>query len=266
MADFRGPDGDGGPQTHVVGETGLAVRLDGDGLAGTARVVPELHVPGTDVLRTSVLATWVDVVTGLLSMPAIPDRVPVTLDLSVDVLEPVRGCPQVDVTCRLVKAGRSVAVLAVEFTADGGPVVAVGSATFVASPDARFTLPPLAETVSSMRGLAAPLRVPLAERADCSRQAPSSAVLLRREDGLNATGTVNGALLALVVEEAVLAGSPAGATLTSLVVRYLRPVRLGPAVATADVHATAQGGFARVQVYDRGADDRLAIDAIARTT
>ena len=39
--------------------------------------------------------------------------------------------------------------------------------------------------------------------------------------------------------------------------RYLRPVRIGPAVASAQVRA----GLGRVEVRDAGSDDRLAVAA-----
>lgn len=259
MADFRPPEDEG--RGHIMSETGLAVRLDGDGLAGRVQLVPELHVPGTDVLRTSVLAGWADMLTGLLAMGAVPDRVPVTLDLAVDVVAPVHGCPVLDGRCRLVKAGRSVIVLAVDFTV-GGDSVALGSATFVPSPDVQFTLPALGELVADMgRHVQPPLRRPLADRADCARRSPGVAVMQRREDGLNATHTVNGALLALAAEEAVLSTAAPGSTLTSLSLRYLRPVRVGPVVATASTY----GPFARVDLRDEGAEGRLAVLGTART-
>jgi acyl-coenzyme A thioesterase PaaI-like protein len=259
VADLRPPDDEGGG--HIMSETGLSVRLDGDGLAGRAQVAPELHVPGTDVLRTSVLAAYADMLTGLLAMGALPGRVPVTLDLAVDVVAPVRGCPVLEARCRLVKAGRSVLVLSVDFTV-GGDSVALGSGTFVPSPDVRFSLPPLADLVADMaRRTPPPLRKPLAERADCARRSPGVAAISRREDGLNATSTVNGGLLALAAEEAVLSTATPGSTLSSLTLRYLRPVRVGPVLAT----ATTYGSFARIDVRDEGADGRLAVAATART-
>lgn len=246
---------------HIMSETGMVVRLDGDGITGQAQVVPELHVPGTDVLRTSVLAGWADMLTGLLAMGASPDRVPVTLDLAVDVVAAVHGCPVLEGRCRLVKAGRSVVVLAVDFTVEG-EVVALGSGAFVPSPDLQFTLPPLADLVADMgRQPHPPLRLPLAERAECARRSPGVAVMPRREDGLNATRTVNGALLALAAEEAALSAAAPGATLTSLSLRYLRPVRVGPVVATARTH----GVFSRIEIRDEGAEGRLAISGTART-
>jgi acyl-coenzyme A thioesterase PaaI-like protein len=85
-------------------------------------------------------------------------------------------------------------------------------------------------------------------------------VLPRSEDGLNSSKTVNGGLIALAVEEAVLSATP-GAYLSSLAMRYLRPVRIGPAIATAQV----SDGLGRVEVRDGGSDDRLAVYAITRT-
>ncbi len=76
---------------------------------------------------------------------------------------------------------------------------------------------------------------------------------------LSASGTVNGGLLAVVAEEAVLAAVP-GATVASLALRYLRLVRSGPAVAMAVVH----GSLAEVTVRDAGRDDAPALAATAR--
>ena len=62
------------------------------------------------------------------------------------------------------------------------------------------------------------LEVPLAERAGCERLAAGSATIPMRPDGLNASGTLNGGLLALLVEEAALSAAP-GAVLSSLAMR-----------------------------------------------
>lgn len=261
MADFTGPAG--GSRTHVVSETGLAVWLDGDGLAGRAQVVPQLHVPGTDVLRASVLAAWADILTGLLAMSVLTAAVPVTLDLSLDVVAPLHGCPVIEARSWVVKAGRSVVALAVEFTVAGSrEPVAISSGTFMASPNPDFVLPPLTETVRPMAVPGGPLREPFADRAGCQRRGVASAVLPRRDDGLNATNTVNGALLALVAEEAVLTAADPGAVLSSLRMRYVRPARTGPVVATAERF----GSLYRVGVRDEGQANRLAVEVTARTS
>lgn len=251
----------GGPdRTHVVSELGLALRIDGDGLAGSAEVVPEMHVPGTECLRTSVLAAWADVLTGLLAGTVLVPRVPVTLDLSVDVTAPLVGVRRVEGRSRVLKAGRSVVALEVVFTADGSArPVAVSSASFMPAPDVSLTLPPLRESVGSMRQPQGPLRAPFAVRAGCQRQAPGVAALPRSDDALNASNTINGALIALVVEEAVLSAAP-GESLSSLALRYLRPARVGPLVAT----SSRYGDLARVEARDTGADDRLVATATTR--
>lgn len=45
---------------HILADLGFAVGRSGDDVHGSALVVPEMWVPGTTSLRTSILATWVD--------------------------------------------------------------------------------------------------------------------------------------------------------------------------------------------------------------
>ena len=253
-------DADQVDRSHVVAELGLRVRLDGDGLAGDAAVTPEMHVPGTDVLRVSVLAAWSDMLTGLLSGTTIAPRVPVTLDLSVDLPRPVRGTPTIVGAARVLKAGRSVVVLEVTFVEAGGTApVAVGTASFMPSPDTSLTLPALRDSPSMLERSNDRLTAPFAERAGCERRDNGVAELPRREDALNASNTINGGLIALVVEEAALSAAP-GATVASLAMHYLRPARVGPLVATAITESTV----ARVDVRDTGSDDRLTVTATTR--
>jgi acyl-coenzyme A thioesterase PaaI-like protein len=247
-------------RSHVIAELGLGVRIDGDGLAGSAVVVPEMHVPGTDVLRISVLAAWADVLTGLLSGNTLAPRVPVTLDLSVDLPRPLRGRPTVAGSARILKAGRSVVVLEVTFV-EGDSAVALGTATFMPSPDTSLTLPAVRDSPALLAGRPERLAAPFAARAGCERRGPGVAELPRREDALNASNTINGGLIALLMEEAALSTAP-GSVLSSLALRYLRPARVGPLVAT----ATRHGDVILVAAHDAGADDRLVVSATARLT
>ena len=80
------------------------------------------------------------------------------------------------------------------------------------------------------------------------------------EESLNASNTLNGGLIALACEEAALSLSP-GATLASLDLRYLQPVRVGPAVAEAEV----RNGLGRIEVRDAGNENRLCVVATSRT-
>ena len=102
-------------------------------------------------------------------------------------------------------------------------------------------------------------RCPSLRRVGCERLEPGTAVLPRSDDGLNSSNTFNGGLIALVVEEAVLSLSP-GATVSSLILRYLRPVRIGPAVAS----ARTGSGLGEIEVRDAGNGNRLSVLATTR--
>jgi acyl-coenzyme A thioesterase PaaI-like protein len=247
----------GAARGHIISDLGLAVQAAGHGLLGAAEIVPELHVPGTGCLRTSILATWTDVLAGLLVARALAPRVPVTLELDVHLHRPARGLARVEAAAQTLKVGRSVAVASVTFTGDGEPL-AVGAASFMASPDTSLTIEdPTADLTMHHLGRGR-LTVPFAERAGCVRTGVGVAELPRSDQGLNSSNTINGGLIALAVEEAAL--STTGGTLASLAMRYLRPARVGPVVAT----ATAHGPLAQVDVRDAGSDDKLAVVATAR--
>lgn len=247
------------PPTHIIGELGTTIDVAGDELHGRADVVPEMHVPGTDRLRTSILATWTDLLAGLLAVRVMARRVPVTLDLAVDVYRELDGVDRVRSAGRIVKAGRSVVVAEVDFTTGNEAPIATATASFMAAPDVNLTIPESA-TGPTRSPHGARLARPFAERAGCRRREPGVAELARSEDGLNSSNTINGGLLALVVEEAALSLAP-GATLASLAMRYLRPARVGPVVAT----ASRRGELARVEVRDTGGGERLAVVATTRT-
>lgn len=245
------------PATHIVTELGMAVRLAGDELRGAAPIVAEMYAPDTECVRTSILATWTDLIAGLLVGRVTAPRVPVTLELSIDLYGKPAECTRVHASGRVLKAGRSVVVTSVDFTADDEPV-AMATASFMAAPDATFTMPGIDESLRHNSG-GGRLTAPFAVRAGCERRAPGIAMLARSDDGLNSTNTINGGLIALAVEEAALSLAP-GATVSSLAMRYLRPARVGPVIATAVNH----GDLARVEVCDAGADDRLAVVATTR--
>ena len=186
-------------------------------------------------------------------------RVPVTIELDTHLYREPRDCTSVTAVGRMLKAGTSIAVVTVDLCADGEPL-GVGTASFMAAPDATLTLPASATNLSERYPRVRPrLAQPFAERAGCERREPGVAVLSRTEGGMNSSNTINGGLIALVAEEAVLSAAP-GTTLSSLAMRYLRPVRLGPAVGTAIV----RGDVGHVEVRDAGSDDRLAVAATTR--
>lgn len=245
--------------THILNDLGFTVRRAGDEVHGRAPVVPQMWVPGTDHLRTSILATWVDHVSGLAAMVPLAPRVPVTLELDVHVYGSAPSAGEIHAAARVLKAGRSVVVCGVDLTDGDGTPVAIGHASFMAAPDPGLEMPDR----TSLDDLLPPpgrLDRPFAERAGCRRVAPGVAELHRQDGALNASGSINGGLIALVAEEAALSLAP-GAALSSMALRYLRAVRTGPAVATAEVRE----GLGRVVVVDAGTDDRPAVTATTRT-
>ena len=85
---------------HVIRDLGLAVSRVEEEVHGRAVVSPEMWVPGTDVLRTSILATWADTLTGMLTIGHVQPRVPVTLQLDVDLHRPPAGLAEVHLEAR----------------------------------------------------------------------------------------------------------------------------------------------------------------------
>lgn len=251
---------EGEVRAHIVAELGMTLRRDADALHGRADVNPFMLVPGTQALRTSVLAAWSDWIAGISVGLLIGPRVPVTLDLSIDTYRPAVGVTGVHGVGRILKAGRSVLVVAVDFSDQDGVPLAASTVSFMPSPDASLVLPSMEEGIKFHDGRRyPPMVMPYADRANCRRTSTGVAELPRSEDGLNASNTINGGLSALVAEEAVLSANP-GATLSQLAIRYLRAARVGPIIATSTQH----GDVARVEIRDAGSDDRLTVSGVAR--
>jgi acyl-coenzyme A thioesterase PaaI-like protein len=249
----------GARDRHALRDLGWATVRSGDELHGSAPIVEQMHVPGTEQLRTSILATWADQLAGLLVVDAISPRVPVTLELDIHLFRPAPGAGVVHGVGRILKSGRSVIVAGADFTDQDGEPIGFGTGSFMAAPDKRMIFTS-ATSVDQAIPDGSRLEAPFAELAGCERQSPGVAVLARSDQVLNASDTVNGGLIALTVEEAALSLSP-GATLASLGLRYLQPLRFGPAVARAEV----RDGLGRIEVRDAGNDDRLCVVATSRT-
>ena len=224
---------------------------------GEAVAFPQLLVPGQPHLRVSMLAAWADQLMGLLAVQIMAPRVPTTLELHVHLYRPAPGSGVIRGRARLQKAGRSVLAAVVEFVSDAGETFAEGAGSFMLAGDPHVRLP---STISlDLPPRLATLTEPIAERARCERRAPGHAVLPLRDDALNSSNTLNGGLLAVAAEEALLSLAP-HTSLSSLGLRYLRPVRTGPAVA----RARLQSGLGHVELFDGGQDSRLAVTATAR--
>lgn len=243
---------------HIVMELGLGFSVDGGVATGRADVFAELCVPGATALRTSVLATWADIVTGTLALNLTASRPALTLDLDVHVIEPAEIGDTISLKARTVKAGRTVVVCETRFRNEtSGALTAVCHTSFVTSPNP--------DHVFSHRTLAGlpegpfQLPVPLAERVGGVIVAPGTVEVPHRADGLNAGGAIQGGLVALAAEEAATSSVQGPTVVTSLGIRYLRPFSVGPARAVADRH----GEICLVHLTDAGTG-KLGAVATAR--
>jgi acyl-coenzyme A thioesterase PaaI-like protein len=247
-------------QRHIIRDLGFDVTPVGDEMHGFGRSIPEMCNPGTESIRTSILATWADVVAGHLAIGLFDPGVPVTLDLDVHLRRAPAGCDEVRMAARVQKSGRSVSVLSIDISDGDGDPMGFAHATFMAAPNPSLRMPTIVRDEGLLQPHPPRLDVPFAERAGCERLAAGTASVPMRPDGLNASGTLNGGLLALVVEEAALSAAPS-AGLASLSLRYTQPVRVGPAIA----RATVRDGLGNVEVRDTGRDDRLSAIATTRS-
>ncbi|OAA27896.1 uncharacterized protein UG55_1007224 [Frankia sp. EI5c] len=245
------------PLRRIVAELGLRSEGEGTTRRGEADVIPELCLPGTSLLRTSVLATWADVLAGTVAGQAKRPRVTVTLELEVQVRRAPRVGERVEIVATAIKIGRTVTVCETRFL-DGrtGELTALSHASFVVSPNPLHVFP---DGFPKVLPTGPRLTVPLAERVGRTITKPGEVEVPRRPDGLNASGAIQGGIVAFAAEEAVLSLLAEPVALSSLNVRYLRQISTGPARATARLH----GAFADVDIADAGAD-RLATLATAR--
>jgi len=242
-------------ELSAVHDLGLTIEAVGDELHGLAPVVPTMWTPGTESLRISVAATWADALLGLHALRPFSPRLTVTLELDVHLFDEIAGVETVSARSRLVKAGQSVVVTSVDFFAEDGRLVGFGSGSFMAIPDPRFGVPPLDWVLARFAETSGALSVPLAERIGCERTEPGVAVLPCTPAVHNASKAINGGLLALAVEEAALSAEPDARRIESVHLRFLRAIRVGPALARADVHH----GMGRVDVLDLSTDTVAAI-------
>lgn len=243
----------------IFREFGLVLEADGDDLIGRADVVPTMLVPGSDVLRLSVLAVWADTIIGLIAMQAIAPRVPATLELDLHLFAPVSNCTSVHMRARLIRSGKSVLVFTVDFADEAGRPLGFGTSLFTALPDPNISIPPGNWALKRFARSSGELLQPLAERVRCERLEPGVASLPWAHDTQNTARAINGGILAIAIEEAALSLATGQQTLSSLIIRYLRAVRTGPAIARARLNE----GLGQVEVVD-ASNDALAIAATIR--
>jgi acyl-coenzyme A thioesterase PaaI-like protein len=232
----------------AVAELGWCIRSAGEDLVCEGTVLPELCVPGTDLVRTSVLATWADVVTGLDSSRGMHPQIPITVDLDLNVVALPRAGASVIGTSTLVKLGRTMSAYSVEMrVADEPAPFAYALASFMASPKPGHVAPE--GGFVRREAIRHHLSVPILDRVRGRRLGRGEATVPWHVDNSNATGAIQGGLIALSIEEAALSLFDTSYTVSAISLRYFRAVRHSAVVAT----ATSLGpDLIRVSAVDGG--------------
>jgi uncharacterized protein (TIGR00369 family) len=222
---------------------------------------------GGGALRAGVIAYAVDVATGLAMGLAVLDRDlwVVTTDLDVDVVAPVRAGP-LRVDGEVLRAGATTAVAA--FTLhDEGTDRLVGGGTCTGRPFPfafdRTVLEVPVGTVRRHGEGTRPEGTALVRHLGL-RVGEDATVEVDATDGLrNPWGILHGGVTACLVDVAADAAGSAAlhrpVRVERQLIRYLAPVRTGPARAEPTVLAVDAGrALVEVRVVDAGAADRLA--------
>jgi acyl-coenzyme A thioesterase PaaI-like protein len=227
----------------------------GDVIVGGAIVQPAICVPGTVMPRISMLATYADNAGGLDASQSFGSVAP-TLDLSVHV---VRSPGAADLTyeSRLLKVGRRVSVAETWFTAAGETdpyAVAISTFVIVGEPDPGGVVLPSHHDPPFSPPL--PLETPIEDHAGITTVAPGVVDIEHRASVGNSRGTLQGGMVALVAEracETLLAAEGVPHVVTSIDLRYLSAMRVGPVRTTARI-LRAHEDLAQlwVEVHDLG--------------
>jgi len=233
----------------------FSYHAEGEVAIGELEVDEELRIPGTRFVRPSILATVADVVSGGVANRISTPRIPLTVDLTVHSF----GGVTVDVlaiAARAVKAGRSILLTETTFFERGGErPVALSHATFFPSPNVAHEM----EFVGSQEYRPSRLSGSFTDQLGVRLLRPGVAELDRLEYVMQPTGTIQGGALAVLAE--VAAETLIGAPVLDLDLRYVNAVRVGPAIASAELVAPT---VARIEVRDSGNGDRLATVALAK--
>jgi acyl-coenzyme A thioesterase PaaI-like protein len=215
---------------------------------GRASITPMMRSTES-LVRPAVLLTIADCIAGVPAMHVSAPRLAVTLDMMVRIVADTVG-PELGMTSDVLKRGRNIVASEVRFTdAGSGELAALCYLTFMASARPQDLSPAFPD---SMR-FNGSLPVSLPERVGLRTVSPGVTELDRRPFVVQASGSLQGGMVALLAEMAT--ESLTGRPVIELDARFFTGVRVGPGRAIAEVIGD---GLVRVEVRDAGNDDRLA--------
>ena len=262
-------------ETHAPFYTRYGLTRTGDREAPLV-IAPYPEIRRHGQLRAAVVAAAVDIVGSLFTREAAGTDILYTTDLSIRMPRP--GPPaELRTRGRLLRRGRTgvttgVELLCIDESGDdiGDEVWAYGETTFVRQPraaDARVTPADLALPDTFARH---PLTCPLEDEVgvEVVDAARGEVELVLRPQVLNREATLQGALVALLVERAAEAigesrlGQPQ--RVTELDLRYLSTAKRGPVRSRAAFIGEPVDGMLRVELRDTGREDRLTATALLR--
>lgn len=241
------------PEPRFIAALGIEVWVEDGRTRGRATIRPAMWAPGTRRTRTGLLATMVDMVGGILPTGALTP----TVDLRIQLLGEVPSEGVVELYAEPTKLGRRMFVGEVMLHAGATP-----------DPFARATVTFLNQIVPGMSGFPPrelpPMPATSFDELMGVRVVGPDTVEVDLHDGVRngPAGTIQGGAQATVAEicaEHVL--SPLGRfAVVDIDIRYVGAVKVGPAVARAEVLAgVAPSGerVVRVRIVDGGADGRV---------
>ncbi len=266
-------------QTHAPFYTRYGLTRTGDRDAPLV-IAPYPEIRRHGQLRAAVVAAAVDLVGSFFTREAAGTDILYTTDLSIRMPRP--GPPaELRTRGRLLRRGRTGVTTGVELLCcdergdqsgdeTGDEVWAYGETTFARQPrvaDARVTPADLAlPDTFAHHPLTRPLEDEVGvEVVDAAR---GEVELVLRPQVLNREATLQGALVALLVERAaeVIGESRLGQPqrVTELDLRYLSTAKRGPVRSRAAFIGAPEDGMLRVELRDTGREDRLTATALLR--
>ena len=231
-------------------------------------LAPSPFVCRHGALRASIVAAAVDIVGSLFAREAAGTDVLFTTDLSVRIPQ-AEPPPSLLVRGRTLRSGRTGSTTSVELCADGA-VWAYGETSFARRPRNAGKAVTAAQLALPREFERNPLERPLEQEVGievrCAAQGEVELAL--RPAVLNTEATLQGALVALLVERAAecLAEDVLGAPqrIAELDLRYLRAATNGPVRSRAAFIGDPARGMIRAELCDAGRDERLTATALLR--
>lgn len=248
------------PPGHLLRRLGISLVPDAHDatvLYSSVPLPPQVFVDGH--FRLSVVAAMVDMAAGTMSVQlTLPDWT-ATFDMASHRLGEAEPGTVADAVTRLVRAGKNLVVCETTVTASGHPIV-YAETTFSRLPHREGA--PVATGFDKPKYLGVgeePLPASLSEVIGFR---PGSAGVVEfdlQRFIRNSTGSIQGGVSQMAMEEAALNLAGPGSTLDFLHVYYLAAAKVGPYQAVAiPLRTEAHGVTGRVEVRDSGNERALA--------